>query len=100
MSTGTSEQILKSSMPEIIFPKKELQTGNLELYMFWSNFFFFLGGGGGGGGTVLGRFGQCFFLTFRRRPIMVAVVFTQSLTIKKFPAAQLKDYRTKNYVGT
>ena len=48
MSTGTSGQILKSCMPEIIFPKKELQTGNLELFMFWSNFFFFFWGGGGG----------------------------------------------------
>ena len=59
MSTGTPGQFLKSCMPEIIFPKKELQTGNLELFMFWSNFFFF--GGGRGGGTVLGRFSQCFF---------------------------------------
>ena len=61
MSTGTSGQILKSCMPEIIFPKKELQTGNLELFMFWSNFFFFFFGGGRGKGTVLGRFSQCFF---------------------------------------
>ena len=49
MSTGTPGQFLKSCMPEIIFPKKELQTGNLELFMFWSNFFF----GGGGGGREL-----------------------------------------------
>ena len=45
---------------------------NMRFYLnnlyFGSNFVFF--------GTAIGRFSQCFFLIFRRRPTMLAKIFT------------------------
>ena len=46
-------------------------------------------------GTALGCFNHCFFFIFRRRPTIVADIFTPTLSppiIKKLPAASLHQF--------
>ena len=71
-------------MPEMIFPKKELQR-----ITFGPNFLFW--------GTALGRFTQFFFIC-RCRPTMVTLIFAQHLppTIKKLPTALIEYKDIKN----
>ena len=64
------------------FQKKNDKYEILNHLYFGPNFVFW--------GIALGRFSQCFFLIFRRRPTMVAVIFTQPPTIKKVPTALIR----------
>ena len=57
-------------MAEIIFPKKQLQRITFGL----------------------GRFTQCFFLIFRRRPTTVAFIFAQRPHHKKASYGPVRDW--------
>ena len=57
------------------FQKKNSKYEIINNLYFGSNFVFY--------GTAIGRFSQCFFLIFRRRPTIVADIFTQAPHHKK-----------------
>ena len=87
-SSGTSGQIYKRCMPEIIFSKKEFQIWDFESFIFWSKFHFLW--------DCFKAFLPVFFFFFCRQSTMVTDIFTHpyppsptttTTTTKKLPMA-------------